>query len=141
PAVLDALRATDRPLPLVERAGGLVLADDGPLFVPAVRPRDLGDRGFLAEHGLRYPYLAGAMANGIGSADVVEAMARAGMLGFFGAAGLGLDRVEQAIDRGQRAVPDLPHGFNPIHSPHESRPQSGAVAPYLRRGVPLVEAA
>jgi PfaD family protein len=92
------------------------------------------------EHGLRYPYLTGAMANGIGSTDIVEVMARAGMLGFFGAAGLGLDRVEQAIDRVQRGVPGLPYGFNLIHSPHEPRLEAGAVELYLRRGVRLVEA-
>src|SRR5437899_1371510 len=101
----DAIHAIDRPLHLVERDGQLSLDESGPLFVPAIRPGSLGDRSFLADHGLRYPYLAGAMANGIGSADIVEAMARAGMLGFFGAAGLSLGRIEQAIERIERSVP------------------------------------
>src|SRR5262245_44202769 len=118
-AVLDALRTLDRPLRLAGRAGALALDEGGLLFVPAVLPGNLGDRSFLDDHGLRYPYLAGAMANGIGSADVVEEMARGGMLGFFGAAGLSLGRVEQAIDRLQQSVPDLPHGFNLIHTPGE----------------------
>jgi PfaD family protein len=124
----DALRDVGRPLQL-EAA-----------FVPAVRPGQLGDVSFLRDHRLRYAYLAGAMANGIGSTDIVAAMAKAGMLGFFGAAGLGLDRVEQAIDRVQREVPDLPHGFNLIHSPHEPRLEAGCAELYLRRGVRLVEA-
>jgi PfaD family protein len=139
-AALDALHTIDRPLRLAEHSGRLALADDGPLFVPAIRPENLGDRGFLADHGLRYPYLAGAMANGIGSVEVVEAMARAGMLGFFGAAGLSLARVEQAIDRLQQSISHLPHGFNLIHTPGEPGIEAGVVDLYLRRGVRLVEA-
>ncbi len=140
PAVLDALRTIDRPLRLAVREGRPALAEDGPLFVPAVRPADLGDRDFLSDHGLRYPYLAGAMANGIGSADIVEAMARAGMLGFFGSAGLSLQRIDQAIDRLERSVGPLPHGYNLIHTPGEPGIEAGVVALYLRRGVRLVEA-
>jgi PfaD family protein len=80
------------------------------------------------------------MANGIGSVEIVEAMARAGMLGFFGAAGLSPGRVEAAIDRVQQSVPNLPHGFNLIHSPNEPDLEEAIVNLYLRRGVRLVEA-
>jgi PfaD family protein len=80
------------------------------------------------------------MANGIGSADIVESMARAGMLGFFGAAGLSPAVVETNIDRLQRTVRDLPHGFNLIHSPNEPDLEQAIVDLYLRRGVSLVEA-
>ena len=72
PATLEALRAVDRPLRL--SAGGAALDPRGPVFVPAVRPHDLGDASFRADHGLRFAYLAGAMANGIGSVEVVEAI-------------------------------------------------------------------
>ena len=63
------------------------------------RPENLGDPAFRRDHGVRYAYVTGAMANGIASVELVEAVARAGMLGFFGAAGLPLERVEAAIDR------------------------------------------
>ena len=59
----------------------------------------LGDPSFCADHGLRFPYVAGAMANGIASEELVIAMAKAGMLGIFGAAGLDPVRVEAAINR------------------------------------------
>src|SRR5262245_45640976 len=36
-------------------------------LLPACRPEQLGDRTFCDDHRLRYPYIAGAMANGIGS--------------------------------------------------------------------------
>ncbi|MFO0881342.1 MAG: PfaD family polyunsaturated fatty acid/polyketide biosynthesis protein [Gemmataceae bacterium] len=108
--------------------------------MPAVLPGQLGDASFRAEHGLKLAYLAGAMANGIASTQIVASMARAGMLGFFGAAGLGLDRVEQAIDRLQAEIPGLPFGINLIHSPHEPLLEAGCVELLLRRGVRLIEA-
>jgi PfaD family protein len=147
-AVLEAIRAIDRPFSLGESRAVYTLDPDPTpgscggrvAFVPAVRPEDLGDPTFCADHRLRYPYLAGAMANGIGSVDLVEAMARAGMLGFFGAAGLPVARVEAAVDRLSRSVGDLPHGFNLIHSPNEPALEQAVVDLYLRRGIRLVEA-
>jgi len=108
--------------------------------VPAFRLENLGDAAFRADHDLRFAYVAGAMANGIGSAEVVEAMARAGMLGFFGAAGLSLTAIEAAIDRLSRNIGDLTYGFNLIHSPNEPDLEQAVVDLYLRRNIRLVEA-
>ena len=105
-----------------------------------VHPRDLGDLSFKRDHNLKYAYVAGAMANAIASCDIVEAMARAGMLGFFGAAGLSPQRVEAAIERLQQSVGDLPHGFNLIHSPNEPELEAAVADLYIRKGVRLVEA-
>jgi NAD(P)H-dependent flavin oxidoreductase YrpB (nitropropane dioxygenase family) len=44
------------------------------------------------------------MANGIATTRLVIAMARAHMLGFFGAAGLGFERVERAIEKLSRKL-------------------------------------
>ena len=33
--------------------------------LPPLYPEWLGDRGFLEAHGVRFPYVAGSMANGI----------------------------------------------------------------------------
>lgn len=109
-------------------------------FAPALSPEQLGDPAFRKAHRLRYAYAAGAMANGIGSEEIVEAMGRAGMLGFFGAAGLSLDRVEKAIDRIQKSLGDTTYGFNLIHSPNEPDLEAGVVELYLRRGIKLVDA-
>ena len=109
-------------------------------YAPALRPEQLGDHGFLASHGLTYPYVAGAMANGVGSEEIVEAMARAGMVGFFGAAGLSTERIELAIERIQRNVGTRPYGFNLIHTPTEPQSEAAVVALYLRRNVRLVSA-
>ncbi len=140
-------RAVERvatPYLVVDRDGstGLVEADafdPGRVvgYLPAVRPEHLGDESFRRDHGLRYAYVSGAMANGIGSAEIAEAMGRAGMLGVFGAAGLPLRKVEAAIDRLQGTVP---HGFNLIHSPNDPALESQVVDLYLSRGVGFVEA-
>src|SRR5438045_4939978 len=99
PDLAEALRAVRRPVRLPSGE-----------CVPACRLEDLGDASFRAEHGLRYAYVTGAMANGIGSADIVEAMSQAGMLGFFGAAGLPLPCVEAAIDRITRNLGGMEQG-------------------------------
>ncbi|RIK64530.1 MAG: 2-nitropropane dioxygenase [Planctomycetota bacterium] len=123
-------------------AGSLHVEPSYPLvaFAPALHPAQLGDPAFRKAHGLAYAYVAGAMANGIGSEEIVEAMSRAGMLGFFGSAGLPLPRVEQAIDRLQRNLGTAPFGINLIHSPNEPDLEAAVVDLYLRRGVRLVDA-
>ena len=126
PDLHEAIRAVVRPLVLNQQGGRWVVGEwPGSAFVPACRLEDLGDASFRADHRLRYAYVAGAMANGIGSVEIVEAMSRAGMLGFFGAAGLPLARIEAAIDRLARSLGDAPHGFNLIHSPTEPDLENG----------------
>jgi PfaD family protein len=84
--------------------------------------------------------MTGAMANGIGSCEVVEAMGRAGMLGSFGAAGLSVDRVAKELDRLQASLPNRPYCVNLIHSPNEPGHEAATADLFLRRGVRLVEA-
>jgi PfaD family protein len=109
-------------------------------FLPPLPPEQLGDPTFLREHRLRYPYMTGAMANGIGSVEVVEAMGGAGMLGSFGAAGLSLERISAALDRIQPDLGDKPYCVNLIHSPNEPAHEMATAELLLERGVPLVEA-
>jgi trans-AT polyketide synthase/acyltransferase/oxidoreductase domain-containing protein len=110
--------------------------------LPPLYPEWLGDRSFLDVHRVRFPYVTGSMANGIATSDLVVAVAKAGMLGFFGAAGLPKHRVEQAIDRIEAALgPDGPTwGANLIHSPNEAALEMAVAALYLERGVRHVEA-
>jgi len=109
-------------------------------YLNSFLPGDLGDPDFLTAHNVKYPYMTGAMANGIGSADIVEAMSNAGMLASFGAAGLSVDRVTAAIDRLQANLGERPYCFNLIHSPNEPAHEAAITDLYLRRGVRRVEA-
>jgi trans-AT polyketide synthase, acyltransferase and oxidoreductase domains len=109
-------------------------------IVPPCTPEHLGDRHFVEDHGLQYPYVAGAMANGIASAELVEAMGRGGMLGMFGAAGLAPKVVAKAIDRIATRLGNRPWGANLIHSPYEPELEDAIVDLYLQRQVHLVSA-
>ena len=109
-------------------------------ILPPLPPALLGGVGFVADHGLKYPYMTGAMANGIASAEIVESMSRAGMLGSFGAAGLSFQRVAQAVERLQANLRDRPFCINLIHSPNETGHEMALVELFLNRGVRLIEA-
>jgi PfaD family protein len=109
-------------------------------YLPPLPPEQLGDPTFRADHALKYAYMTGAMANGIGSAEIVQAMAGAGMLGSFGAAGLSLERISQALDRIQPAVGSASYCVNLIHSPSEPAHEMATADLLLKRGVSLVEA-
>ena len=156
-ALAEAVGRLDEPWQVLEQRGRFALVPDLPhefrqeeslgaglrrvAVLPALPLRNLGSPAFRRDHRLRHAYLAGAMANGIASVELVEAMARAGMLGFFGAAGLDLARIESAIDRLTPDLGGLPFGFNLIHSPNEPDREAATVSLYLRRGIRLVEAA
>jgi PfaD family protein len=154
-AFRDALGRLRAPVVVVQTADGFAVAPGGTVtlggsaptrslpvaaVLPPLPPEQLGDPQFRDDQALRYPYMTGAMANGIGSADIVEAMAGAGMLGSFGAAGLSLERIAQAIDRIQAAVGNASYCVNLIHSPNEPAHEMATADLLLKRGVPLVEA-
>lgn len=109
--------------------------------LPAIYPEWLGDRSFCEVHGLRFPYIAGAMANGICTAEIVIEMAKAGMIGFFGAAGLSPGRVEENLHRLRTTLNrGEPWGSNLIHSPNEPRIEASVAELYLKHGVRRVSA-
>jgi PfaD family protein len=104
-------------------------------FTPSLPPENLGDPEFKKRHNLRYAYVGGAMANGITSTAMVEAMGKAGMMGFYGAAGLTPAEVEKAIDEVQRKLGDSPYGFNLIHSPGDPDLEDALVDLYIKQGI------
>lgn len=150
-----ALQRLDVPFGVVIRDGEPAVVTDGesslfgpmptgayPLaaWIPAFTPDQLGDPGFQATYGVRANYVAGAMANGIASEELVIAMARGGLIGFFGAAGLSTPRIAAALDRIQAEVGDLAYGVNLIHSPNEPKQEEETVDLLLARGVTAVSA-
>ena len=89
--------------------------------LPPLYPEWLGDRGFAEAHGCRFPYVVGEMARGITTPRMVVAAARAGLMAFFGSAGLSVTKTEAAIQEIQNALgPGIDcWGANLIHSPNE----------------------
>lgn len=110
------------------------------MVAPPISPRQLGSADFLASHGVDYAYVAGAMANGIASEELVIALGKERILGCFGAGGLVPSRIEAAIYRIQKALPGGPYAFNLIHSPSESAIERATVDLYLKHGVTTIEA-
>jgi trans-AT polyketide synthase/acyltransferase/oxidoreductase domain-containing protein len=155
----DALHALDRDVAIVQTPQGIGWACGGaPILTgPAARPAgtdalaliawvgpllpsQLGAASFRTTYGVRANYIAGAMANGIGSEEIVIAMAKMGLMGIFGAAGLPPERISRAIDRIQQQVGNGAYGFNLIHSPNEAGAEDATVDLYLSRGVRVISA-
>ncbi len=107
-------------------------------YTPACLPENLGAPDFCSDLVIRYPYIGGSMAKGISSVKMAEELGKAGMLGFFGAAGLSLSTVEVAIDQMNRS--GVPFGCNLIHSPHEPELEKALAELYIEKNVRLVEA-
>ncbi|MBQ7528493.1 PfaD family polyunsaturated fatty acid/polyketide biosynthesis protein [bacterium] len=109
-------------------------------FTPAILPQNLGSKSLKEDLGIKYPCISGSMANGIASEDLVVSMAKAGMMGFFGSAGLSLESVEAHIDSLKEKLGDLPHGFNLIHSPYDQDLESKLAELFIDKGVENLEA-
>ena len=103
-------------------------------------PEQLGSAGFKKAFGIRYAYMAGSMANGIASEELVIAMGKCGFLGSFGAAGLPVERIREAIGRIQAALPQGPYLFNLIYNPADPAAEMACVRLYLEAGVQAIEA-
>ena len=108
-------------------------------FVSKQEITSLGDKQFCQDYGIKYPYMTGSMANGIASVDFVEAISNGGMLASFGAAGLSLAEIENAIKRLKESLDGKPYCFNLIYSPNEKGHEDAVVDLYLRHGINLVE--
>lgn len=146
----QAILQLETPALITEENGELKISTEGQMslpptgvqaFLPAIGPGDLGDRTFKNRHGLIYPYVAGAMANGISSAALVKAMAENGMMGFFGAGGLTLEKIEEAIIDLKQNLGEKPFGFNLIHSLGDQDHEMATVNLYLKHKITLISAA
>ncbi|MCT2581759.1 PfaD family polyunsaturated fatty acid/polyketide biosynthesis protein [Actinophytocola sp. S1-96] len=136
---------------LDEDSGGLGFATGGAAghggghpvvgVLPPLYPERLGDRSFCEAHGTRFPYVAGEMAGGIATTAMVTALADAGLLGFFGAAGLGLPSVERAVAELRAELGGRPNwGVNLIHTPNEPGLEDRVADLLLRQAVPRISA-
>ncbi|WP_279384581.1 PfaD family polyunsaturated fatty acid/polyketide biosynthesis protein [Geotalea toluenoxydans] len=149
----EALRQVTRPLYLVNTGEAICAKTDGSALFGQERPEGglpimgqaspclpekLGDAQFCRDLGIRYPYIGGSMAKGISSAAMAEELGRAGMFGFFGAAGLPFAEVEATADKLSRT--DIPYGFNLIHSPHEPDLEDALSRLYIDKGIRVIEA-
>ncbi|MDR3624647.1 MAG: PfaD family polyunsaturated fatty acid/polyketide biosynthesis protein [Chlamydiales bacterium] len=111
-------------------------------ILPPIYPEWLGNKAFLETHELRFPYIVGEMANGIATAKMVISAVNAGMMSFFGAAGLMPSKVEENINEIQAHLGtcNKSWGSNLIHSPNEPYLEGKIVDLYLKKNVTRVSA-
>jgi trans-AT polyketide synthase/acyltransferase/oxidoreductase domain-containing protein len=109
--------------------------------LPPLKPEDLGSRAYKNAYRLRYAYAAGAMGQGISSAALVIAMARAGMMSYVGSAGLTMDKIEEVVGRIQDAVgKNASYGMNVMFDIFESGKEARVIDLCLQHGVRYIEA-
>ena len=109
-------------------------------YAPPLHPIELGNPDFKKRYGLQYAYVAGAMAHGIASVELVKAAAKLGMIGFFGAAGLSMEELEKAVVRLKSEAADMPFGLNLIYS-NSVDLEFSTVNLYLKHNIRLISAA
>ncbi len=123
------------------RADGMTAPPGAVAWVPAVVAESLGDAHFRNAHGLRFAYIAGDMAGGISGPELVANIAAGGMLGFFGAGGVELEKIGDALDDIRRRLPDgRAFGANLLHSPVTPQKEMTTAKLYVRKGVGRVSA-
>jgi trans-AT polyketide synthase/acyltransferase/oxidoreductase domain-containing protein len=144
--VYTTITDLDRPCYVVRVDGRVGVCAEPPLgaavltVVPPLPPDRLGSADFLHHHGVRYPYMAGAMAGGIASVEMVATLARAGYLASLGAAGLPAEEVDRALTRLADEAAGLPYASNLIHSPKHPQLERTLVELYRRHRLRCVEA-
>lgn len=107
---------------------------------PSFSADALGNNAFRAEYRLRYAYLAGGMYHGIASVELVTRMTRAGLLAFYGTAGLPDDRIAHDLEALKIASGDRYYGANLVADLDQPERNERLVDLFLRWDVPIVEA-
>ncbi len=136
------ISASDSGVSEVVSVGGPPAGRPSGFALAPVYPEWLGDRGFTAEHGARFNYVAGEMARGIATPKMVIEAARAGCVGFYGSAGLPLAEIRSGVEDIKAALgPDARSwGANLIHSPQEPGQEKAVIDLFLSQGVSRVSA-
>jgi trans-AT polyketide synthase/acyltransferase/oxidoreductase domain-containing protein len=157
--IREALEIIDRPFYLVDTGNGPEAHTSGEIRIGCEKPGEewlpalatvrplpistLGSQSFLERHGLRFPCVMGAMANGITSETMVEAAGKNGLIGFFGAGGCSFTRIQKAISRLKSAAlaEPFPFGFNFLHHHGAPEAEMALCELYLKEGIRCVSAA
>jgi PfaD family protein len=110
--------------------------------LPPIYPERLGDRQFTEDHNIRFPYIVGEMARGIATPRMVVAAAKAGLLGFYGSAGLQVEEIRLGLTEIRQGLPDATAswGANVIHTPQQPGYEAEVIDLFLEQSVRRVSA-
>lgn len=110
--------------------------------INALKPENLGSDDFKRGYGLRYAYVSGSMVKGIASKELVVAMGKAGLMGYFGAGGLSLSIIESALQFIQQELTQgESYGVNLLCQLNNPLAEMALVDLLLKYGVTNIEAA
>jgi trans-AT polyketide synthase/acyltransferase/oxidoreductase domain-containing protein len=131
---------------LFELKVGAIQREKNPLVTDsqhlAVTAGSLGSADFRKDYGIKYAYLAGAMYKGIASKELVVALGEAGLMGYFGTGGLGLEEIESAILFIQKSLRKRQsYGFNLLANIDRPDVEMKTVELFLRYRIKYIEAA
>lgn len=117
-------------------------AATGSYQLPPTYPERLGDRQFTHDHNIRFPYVVGEMARGIATPQMVIAAAEAGLLGFYGSAGLQVDEIRKGLTEICNGLGDTnaAWGANVIHTPQQPGYEADVIDLFLKHSVRRVSA-
>jgi trans-AT polyketide synthase, acyltransferase and oxidoreductase domains len=102
----------------------------------------LGNKDFKKEYNLKYAYLAGGMYRGVASTDMVIKLGKAGLMGYFGSAGLSISEIRDSIVKIQGALNNGEnYGFNLVCNLDNPEMEMETVKLYLKEGIKRIEAA
>lgn len=128
---------------LISDESSLILRDCFKMLCYAApqHPMHLGSPIFKKRYNINYAYVAGDMANGISSVELVKAAGTANMLGFFGSAGLKTHELKNAIARLRSETNNISFGINLIHAAGSPSREFNLVDLFLNNDIHLISAA
>ncbi len=103
-----------------------------------ITPASLGCEEYKKNYNLKYAYVSGGMFRGVASRELVVKMGKAGLLGYFGSGGLGLDEIEKSILYIKNELPNgESYGMNLLNTKLEKE----TIELFLKHEVTNIEAA
>lgn len=106
-----------------------------------ILPSALGSRDFCKDYGIKYAYFAGSMYKAISSKEMVVALGKAGLMGFYGTGGISPDEIESVIRFIQaNLIEGQAYGMNLLNNLEQPQVEERTVDLFLKYGVTRVEA-
>lgn len=125
----------------IEKTGTSVICQNTGAEGTGATAETLGNSEFRKDYGLKYAYAIGGMYNGIASKELVVKAAKAGMLSFFGAGGLGVAQLEEALQYIQQHLGNgQAYGINFVYSASNAQKEEKAVDLLIKYAVRNMEA-
>lgn len=106
-----------------------------------IKATSLGSITYKESLSLKYAYSAGSMYKGVSSSKMVIALAKVGVMSYFGTGGLSLKRIEEEISNIQDQLDGkFSFGMNLIYDMYEPGKEINLVDLYLKKGIKNIEA-